>query len=497
MTNEALLRLVYCAVIAIAIALPFVPKFRSTMDKRAEFMKQPVYSPDMPVFHLLLFALTLAVISLFLGGIETIMHTMISMGFPAIVHICLYFLLLLPLLPWLRRHFTAQACAGLWMIPNCLYFVMLGFTQLPQPRWVVTVPGLRAEVIFYLWLAGFLAVFGWKVIDHLRFRRHVLRDAHPVTTPYLLSLWSRAITEARVGNVSFELVTSPAVTSPLTVGLFRSATRVVLPRDVTYTAEELELIFRHELIHIERKDSRTKFFLMFCTALCWFNPLMWLAMDKCAQDLELSCDEAVLQNKDEAVRQQYALLLLDTAATGRGFTTCLSASAEAMRHRLKNVVEPVRRRSGALLILLVCFVLCASCGHVALAYGGENGEAVLFAGDAEACTLRDSISLAKDGGWTYNSVPEDADPAPLFDCLADLQLYRMTGMYTFDEREKGVSFWLRTPEGLRHIYLHDNFAEVIHVGEGSRTASNYYLPEDVDWDSIYDAVRAITGTSRP
>lgn len=83
-------------------------------------------------------------------------------------------------------------------------------------------------------------------------------------------------------------------------------------------------------------------------------------------DLELSCDEAVTAELDEAERRRYALLLLDTAGDKRGFTTCLSASAKALRYRLQGIVHPLRRTSGALTVGLVFFVLCMSCGYVSL-----------------------------------------------------------------------------------------------------------------------------------
>ena len=81
--------------------------------------------------------------------------------------------------------------------------------------------------------------------------------------------------------------------------------RVVLPLRA-YTPDELHLIFRHEMIHICRGDSVSKFFLTFCTALCWFNPLMWRAMRNSAEDMELSCDESVLQEADSATRRESA-----------------------------------------------------------------------------------------------------------------------------------------------------------------------------------------------
>ena len=39
--------------------------------------------------------------------------------------------------------------------------------------------------------------------------------------------------------------------------------------------------------------SRGQLAFAFCTALCWFNPFLWIAMRKSAEDLELSCDELI------------------------------------------------------------------------------------------------------------------------------------------------------------------------------------------------------------
>ena len=50
--------------------------------------------------------------------------------------------------------------------------------------------------------------------------------------------------------------------------------------------------------------------------------------------------ETVLLDADSSVKRQYAGLLLKTAGDERGFTTCLSASAGALRYRLKRPEGP-------------------------------------------------------------------------------------------------------------------------------------------------------------
>ena len=51
------------------------------------------------------------------------------------------------------------------------------------------------------------------------------------------------------------------------------------------------------------------------TALClhWYNPLVWLAFELSGRDMEMSCDEAVLQRLGDGVRADYSACLLRMA----------------------------------------------------------------------------------------------------------------------------------------------------------------------------------------
>ena len=59
---------------------------------------------------------------------------------------------------------------------------------------------------------------------------------------------------------------------------------------------------------------------------------------------------------DEELRRKYAELLLDTAGSSQGFTTCLSAAAETMRYRLKNVITVRKRWPGTVLLSIAMFL---------------------------------------------------------------------------------------------------------------------------------------------
>ena len=255
---------------------------------------------------------------------------------------------------------------------------------------------------------------------------------------------------------------------------------MVLPKK-QYPKEDLALILRHELVHIGRDDAWNKFFMVFCTAMCWFNPLMWVAMRKSADDIELSCDETVLLNTDDTARKQYANLLLDTAGDERGFTTCLSATAKAMRYRLQSITKYSKRRSGALIVGAAFFLLCSTFGYVALAYDGDSGAQVLYqSGELSDYSIRD-VSMHED---EFHANYEILNETAFHEYLAELTLYDLTGNYSYSGSNKYFNYTMDTPNGTEVFILYDDTIKVVRLHGENRNAEYYYIPGGLDWDYI-------------
>lgn len=445
----------------------------SGMDSRRQR-----YLPYISGLLLPLCVLTVLICEIAFFDAESGMRMTLAFCFGVFLHICLYYLLLTPALPFLRRHISARACAVLWMLPNYLYLTQMSYMRLPKPRWVIEAPVTLIQVLLAVWMIGFLAVLGWKIASHLAFRARILRDASPITDPAVLTVWRQEVEAARFRKPKFKLVVSPNVRTPLSVGLFQRAVRVVLPNR-NYTPGELALIFRHELVHIGREDSWDKFFLVFCSAMCWFNPLMWAAARRSSEDLELSCDETVLLDCDDDTKRRYADLLLKTAGDEQGFTTCLSASADALRYRLKNVVEPGKKSSGALTVGLVFFLLCMSCGYVALAYGETAGAEVIYRSQAPEQSVLHNVYDMRLDNWVCT------DEAALHRYLSALRMEQISGNYSFVQEEEEASLFLilETPEDVLGVTLSDRFLKLTRL-YGKPGTEYYYLPDGMDWDAL-------------
>lgn len=280
-----------------------------------------------------------------------------------VLSISIYFTLLLLLLPLLRKLFSPRACATLWLLPVFLFYqpsILDDF--LDGARWVINLPSDFPWLFPCIYLPVAIAVFGWKLLSHLLFRRRTMASACEITEGRELELFKAEL--ERVSYLSpVKLCYCDCLSSPLSMGFYDQTRVTLLPRR-DYTEQELNFIFRHEVCHLQRCDIHTKVFLAFCLAFCWFDPLVWLAVRRASEDLELSCDELVLEGLGREERQAYARLLLSCSGKAPGFTSCLSAAGRTMRYRLKNVVETRRCLPGTLLLAVVTFLCVMGYGLV-------------------------------------------------------------------------------------------------------------------------------------
>ena len=416
-----------------------------------------------------------------MGGWALAIQSVLRLLVEVFLVIGVYYVLLLAVMPVLRRHFSARVCAMLWLLPDFLYLLNNTNQLAAEHPLVIHLPGKLVYVLFAIWAAGAAGVLGWKVLSHLRFRRRVLKDAVSVTDEETLAVWQAELARAWVKKTKWKLVRSQSLTTPLSIGLFDRTTCVVLPAR-SYTPQELSLVLRHEIIHICRGDPSSKFFMAFCTAMCWFNPLMWVAMRKSADDFELSCDETVLLDEPQPVRREYAELLLSTAGDERGFTTCLSATASALRYRLKNVMAPGKKRTGAILVGLTFAVLALCTGHMALAYDAQPGAARIFDDQPLEAFHLQYLDPWDDprGANDYACVDEGAFKT----YLASLELETYTETLDVYSDGRGLSMDFNTPEGILVVYLADQSIRVTRIWLENAPTESYYLSCPVDWDYL-------------
>ena len=160
---------------------------------------------------------------------------------------------------------------------------------------------------------------------------------------------------------------------------------VYLPAGMT--EEEQAYITVHEQYHRKRKDYLLKAAALCITAVHWFNPLAWIALLLFSQDMEVSCDEKVLEHTDGQVRKQYAASLLKFAAMQNGFlVTSLNFGKPALESRIKNVLKE-KRKSVLISTAAVIGVLAVTVGLILrplTEQTGDDGQDASLSGDGSS-----------------------------------------------------------------------------------------------------------------
>ena len=393
------------------------------------------------------------------------------------VFVSLYFSGLLFLLPALRRRYTARTCAVLWLVPVFLFYQphMIYLLRPGPPTAVLYVPGTALRALIAVWGVGFLVLFAWKMASHMWFSMSLRRNSSPVEEPAILESWEKMKSELDV-HISIDLRYSSLIGTPLTIGLRKKKGAPYLP-ERPYTAEEAEMIFCHELHHVQREDTHTRFFLEFCKALGWLHPLVWTAVRRAQDDLELSCDEIVLEKYDGDRRKKYAELLLATAGEGRGFTTCLSSSARTLRYRMRAIVTTGKKKLGVGLLFSVMSLSVLAMGKMSIATDRAPA--------AEVLGLReDSLSEA----WLMTDETEDRevrDLEGLTEYLSGLQVERLIHTYEILPEPAGYELSGVTTEAVS-FRVYDGYLEISYPEKRGTVLCN--IRDSVDWEKIQSFV---------
>lgn len=135
-----------------------------------------------------------------------------------------------------------------------------------------------------------------------------------------------------------------------------------------WNKETLEMVFWHELGHLQRKDLWKNGFARVMQIFYWFNPFMRSLYQSLSYQCELGCDAWVMRHG--VSRTQYLNALCDIAAGLKGeLKPPLSLSmAEHARlaERVKNLVNKPVKRSPLFLGMMLIFLTILGLGIVSL-----------------------------------------------------------------------------------------------------------------------------------
>ena len=146
------------------------------------------------------------------------------------------------------------------------------------------------DLMFMIWIAGIIVLAGVMLCRSLKLMKR----------PGLKSDRTSGIIEAGDINSSF------------VIGLIRP--RICIPSYLE--GFEKEYIIAHEETHIKNHDQFIKLLLFSVLCIHWFNPLVWLMYILASADIEMRCDEEVIDSFGDKVKKEYCVSMVLHASEG-------------------------------------------------------------------------------------------------------------------------------------------------------------------------------------
>ena len=140
------------------------------------------------------------------------------------------------------------------------------------------------DLMFMIWIAGIIVLAGVMLCRSLKLMKR----------PDLKSDRASGIIEAGDINSSF------------VIGLIRP--RICIPSYLE--GFEKEYIIAHEETHIKNHDQFIKLLLFSVLCIHWFNPLVWLMYILASADIEMRCDEEVIDRFGDKVKKEYCVSMV-------------------------------------------------------------------------------------------------------------------------------------------------------------------------------------------
>jgi beta-lactamase regulating signal transducer with metallopeptidase domain len=158
------------------------------------------------------------------------------------------------------------------------------------------------ELLRVIWVIGASLFFLYHIISYFVFKRKIRQYCKAVCPEILCDV----LNDVNIKSVP-QLFQCGKVESPMMLGFFKPA--ILLP-DTDYSNDETAVVIRHELAHYKRGDIWYKLLLIIANAMHWFNPFVYLMTKAANRDLEYSCDDIVIKNRDITFRKEYSLTIL-------------------------------------------------------------------------------------------------------------------------------------------------------------------------------------------
>lgn len=238
-------------------------------------------------------------------------------------------------------------------------------------------PSYSFDFLKIIWIAGAVIMFMYFLSIFIAFKVKTKRCSE-------LDL---NIKDVKRLKRKIKIMECPKIDTPLTCGIIFP--KILLPKYDEGYGKEIEYILLYEYTHIKRLDSAGK--LLLAAALCvnWFNPMVWLMFISANHDIEISCDEAVINMSGNNKEYALALITSEEKRSSNGLSVFTGFSKNIVKERICYIMKFKRKNKLSVIGASAIIILSAS------------AFATSPASDAKAVESKDAESVSQSAEFIW------------------------------------------------------------------------------------------------
>lgn len=229
------------------------------------------------------------------------------------------------------------------------------------------------QAVIIIWVIGMAVFLTYHIVKHYRFMKMVKRWSNSITDGQLFEILQSLKIEMGISK-PIKLCLCSCVSSPMMVGLVKP--HIILPY-MKWDKDELRFIFKHELVHLKRKDLCYKILVLISTSIHWFNPIIYLVTRAIDTLCEISCDAETMQSTNIDTRQHYSETIIRVIKYQSKLKTTLSTNfyggKKGMKNRISSIMDITRKKVGFVIICIVLIVTVGT-GYVFTTNGSSKNQ---------------------------------------------------------------------------------------------------------------------------
>lgn len=356
----------------------------------------------------------------------------------------------------------------LWMLAGIrlLMPISVQSTFSLQPT-SIRLPAISSQLVWIVWGCVAALIVAVSLLAYLRLQKQV-----------------KGAAKVRGGYESDKIETA------FVLGFFKP--KIYIPSGMSPAARTQ--ILAHERTHLEKGDHWMKVIAFLALALHWFNPLVWVAYLMLCKDIEIACDERVVQFMELDERKQYASALLQCSTNRIYYAACPVAFGEvSVKYRIKSALSYRKPAVWMSLMGVLSIAFVSLCLLTNPAQAVSDSQAALQQSShqaPESLSFAEAPALEPNPDWGITLYMDATSPTGgYFACVVEERFILGSESMTIDnsrlERWNGTSW--EPVEGP------DPYYNVVKTRIGFAQSRNYSIGDygyDIDWALNYGALPA-------